>query len=194
MGKIGILQVGHHLLRSPAAAVSPRLFNSNALIDLIDLMKVTMRDAPGVGLAAPQVGVPLQVIVIEDTEASMRFLTPQEREEHGRSPVPFQAWINPSMKPLSDKKAELFEGCLSVPGFEAKVKRYVHIEVDGFDETGKRKGPLEMRGWPARIVQHELDHLYGTLYVDRMNSKTLATRASRENDALSDLMATLGLS
>jgi peptide deformylase len=63
MGKIGILQAGHHLLRSPAAAVPPRLFNSNALIDLIDLMKATMRDTPGVGLAAPQAGVPLQVIV-----------------------------------------------------------------------------------------------------------------------------------
>lgn len=193
MGKIGILQAGHQLLRSPAAAVPPHLFNSRALTNLIGLMKMAMRDAPGVGLAAPQIGVPLQVIVLEDTETLMRFLTPQEREERGRSPVPFQAWINPSMKPLSDEQAELFEGCLSVPGFEAKVKRYVHIEVDGFDETGKRKGPLEMRGWPARIVQHEIDHLNGTLYVDRMDSKTLATRASREDHALSDLIASLGL-
>jgi peptide deformylase len=193
MGKIGILQAGHPLLRSPAAAVPSHLFNSNALTDLIGLMKMAMRDAPGVGLAAPQIGVPLQVIVLEDTEALMRFLTPREREERGRSPIPFQAWINPSMKPLSDEKAELYEGCLSVLGFEAKVKRYVHIEVDGFDETGKRKGPIEMRGWPARIVQHELDHLHGTLYVDRMDSKTLATRASREGHALSDLMASLGL-
>src|SRR5580698_4486696 len=181
MGKIGIVQAGHQLLRSPAAAVPSRLFNSRALTDLIGLMKMAMRDAPGVGLAAPQIGVPLQVIVLEDTETLMRFLTPREREERGRSPVPFQAWINPSMKPLSDEQAELFEGCLSIPGFEAKVKRYVHIEVDGFDETGKRKGPLEMRGWPARIVQHEIDHLNGTLYVDRMDSKTLATRASRED-------------
>jgi peptide deformylase len=193
MGKIGILQAGHQLLRSPAAAVPPRLFNSSALTDLIGLMKMTMRDAPGVGLAAPQIGVPLQVIVLEDTEALMRFLTPPEREERARSPVPFQAWINPSMKPMSDEQAELFEGCLSVPGFEAKVKRYVHIEVDGFDEAGKRKGPIEMRGWPARIVQHEIDHLNGTLYVDRMDPKTLATRASREDHALSDLMASLGL-
>jgi peptide deformylase len=193
MGKIGILQAGHQLLRSPAAAVPPRLFNSSALTDLIGLMKMAMRDAPGVGLAAPQIGVPLQVIVLEDTEALMRFLTPPEREERARSPVPFQAWINPSMKPMSDEQAELFEGCLSVPGFEAKVKRYVHIEVDGFDEAGKRKGPIEMRGWPARIVQHEIDHLNGTLYVDRMDSKTLATRASREDHALSDLMASLGL-
>jgi peptide deformylase len=193
MGKLGILQAGHQLLRSPAAAVPPHLFNSSALTDLIGLMKMAMRDAPGVGLAAPQIGVPLQVIVLEDTETLMRFLTPREREERGRSPVPFQAWINPSMKPLSDEQAELFEGCLSVPGFEAKVKRYVHIEVDGFDETGKRKGPLEMRGWPARIVQHEIDHLNGTLYVDRMDSKTLATRASREGHALSDLIASLGL-
>ena len=193
MGKIGILQAGHQLLRSPAAAVPPRLFNSSALTDLIGLMKMAMRDAPGVGLAAPQIGVPLQVIVLEDTEALMRFLTPPEREGRARSPVPFQAWINPSMKPMSDEQVELFEGCLSVPGFEAKVKRYVHIEVDGFDETGKRKGPIEMRGWPARIVQHEIDHLNGTLYVDRMDSKTLATRASREDHALSDLMASLGL-
>jgi peptide deformylase len=193
MGKLGILQAGHQLLRSPAAAVPPHLFNNSALTDLIGLMKIAMRDAPGVGLAAPQIGVPLQVIVLEDTETLMRFLTPQEREERGRSPVPFQAWINPSMKPLSDEQAELFEGCLSVPGFEAKVKRYVHIEVDGFDETGKRKGPLEMRGWPARIVQHEIDHLNGTLYVDRMDSKTLAARASREDHALSDLIASLGL-
>jgi peptide deformylase len=71
------------------------------------------------------------------------------------------------------------------PGFEAKVKRFVHIEVDGFDETDKRKGSLEMRGWPARIVQHELDHLHGTQCVDRMDPKTLATRPSRQGHALS---------
>ena len=193
MAKVAIVQAGHPILRQAAAPVPQRLFNSGALNDLISAMKMAMREAPGVGLAAPQIGVPLQVIVLEDTETLMRFLTPREKQERARSVVPFQVWINPTMKPLSDAQADFYEGCLSVPGFEARVKRYLHIEVEGLDETGEPRSKVEMHGWPARIVQHELDHLNGTLYVDRMDPTTFSTRTSRENAALSDLLSALEL-
>jgi peptide deformylase len=191
MAKVGILQAGNKMLRMAADPVPQRLFASSALHDLISLMKTAMRDAPGVGLAAPQIGVPLQVIVLEDTETLMRALTAREKQERGRIPIPFQVWINPSMRSLSEEQAEFYEGCLSIPGFEAKVRRFVHIEVEGLDEMGKPKGPTEMRGWPARIIQHELDHLKGSLYVDRMDPTTFSTRMSRENAVLSELLSAL---
>jgi peptide deformylase len=191
MAKVGILQAGNEMLRMAAGPVPQRLFGSPVLHDLVSLMQTAMRDAPGVGLAAPQIGVPLQVIVLEDTERLMSALTPREKAERARIPIPFQVWINPSMRSLSEEQAEFYEGCLSIPGFEAKVRRFVHIEVTGLDETGKPKGPTEMRGWPARIIQHELDHLSGSLYVDRMDSTTFSSRMSREKAVLSDLLAAL---
>jgi peptide deformylase len=193
MGRLGIVQAGNPGLRRRADPVPERLFNTPELQGLIDLMKTTMRRAPGVGLAAPQIGVPLQVIVLEDTEALMQSLTKAEREERGRIPIPFDAWINPMMEPLANDQAEFFEGCLSVLGYEAKVKRYVRIKVEGLDQQGQKKGPQEMSGWPARIIQHELDHLAGTLYVDRMDPRTFASATSREADAVADLLASLKL-
>jgi peptide deformylase len=190
---MGILQAGHPVLRAKAAPVPQRLFGTQALHNLIELMKTTMREAPGVGLAAPQIGIPLRVIVVEDTAALMRFLTPDEISQRQRTPLPFQAWINPVLQPLSDEVAEFHEGCLSVAGFEAQVKRHLRIELRGFDEHGDVKGPATMEGWAARIFQHEIDHLDGTLYVDRMDTRTLAFRGLREADALAALKDDLGL-
>jgi peptide deformylase len=105
-----------------------------------------------------------------------------------------EIWINPSFKPVSDKKVTFFEGCLSVPGFQAKVERYEEVELRGLDENGDEKNPLQLRGWPARIVQHEIDHLDGVLYVDRMDSKTLATAGWLSRKTAQDLNVLLGLS
>jgi peptide deformylase len=190
---MGILQAGHPVLRAKAVPVPERLFGTKALQTLIELMRTTMREAPGVGLAAPQIGIPLRVIVVEDKDALMRFLTPDEIGERRRSALPFQAWINPVLRPLSEETAEFHEGCLSVPGFEAIVKRHLRIEVRGLDENGAAKTPAVFEGWPARIFQHEIDHLDGTLYIDRMDTRSFSFRALREGEALAALKDDLGL-
>ncbi len=102
-------------------------------------------------------------------------------------------WINPSFKPVSEKKVKFFEGCLSVPGLQAMVERFEEVELRGLDEDGKEKERLRLKGWPARIVQHEIDHLDGILYVDRMDSKTLATHGSLARQATDDLRTLLGI-
>jgi peptide deformylase len=127
-------------------------------------MRATMYDAPGVGLAAPQVGLPLALTVIEDVGVS---------EEAERSPVPFHVVINPKLT-LGPEEVEQFEGCLSVEGYQAIVPRARTVRVEALDHRGEPV-TIEARGWYARILQHEIDHLNGTLYIDRMRTRTLST-------------------
>jgi peptide deformylase len=143
--------------------------------DLIASMRETMRDAPGVGLAAPQIGLELQLAVIEDREEYMKDIDRSTLSARERKPVPFQVIINPVVT-FSDTtpEVEFFEGCLSVPGMMALVPRLRKIKVNCLDENAKPK-VIEATGWHARILQHEIDHMCGTLYVDRMHSLTLCS-------------------
>jgi peptide deformylase len=191
--KVAIVEAGADVLRDRAGDVPARLFKSQELKDFVRLMLVTMKEAPGVGLAAPQLGVPLRIFVFGDTDYGTRYLTDNEREERGRVVIGPEVWINPSFKPVSDKKVTFFEGCLSVPGFQAKVERYEEVELRGCDETGDEKNPVRLKGWPARIVQHEIDHLDGILYIDKMDSKSLATTGSLSRKAVHGLNILLGL-
>ena len=193
IAKVNIVEAGADVLRARAGAVSARLFKSQELNDFVRLMLVTMNEAPGVGLAAPQIGVPLRMFVFGDTDNNTRYLTAKEREQRGRVAIGPEVWINPSFTPMSDRKVSFFEGCLSVPGFQARVARYEEVELHGFDENGNEKNALQLRGWPARIVQHEIDHLDGILYVDRMDSKTFATAGSLSWKAAHELNVLLGL-
>jgi peptide deformylase len=159
-----IVQAGDPVLREPARALTPAEIASAEIQQLIELMRETMRDAPGVGLAAPQIGVPLQLAVIEDVA---------ELEATERTPVPFHVIASPQLT-LGDETVEFFEGCLSVEGFQAVVARARAVEVEALDHHGT---PVKIaaRGWYARILQHEIDHLNGTLYIDRMRSRTFST-------------------
>lgn len=138
---------------------------------LIELMRETMRDAPGVGLAAPQVGVPLQLAVIEDREAYIEKMGAAQAEERQRRPVPFHVLINPTITPVDEASAEFFEGCLSLAGFVAVVPRWLAVRVEALNENAEPV-TIEASGWYARILQHEIDHLRGTLYIDRMHTRT----------------------
>jgi peptide deformylase len=137
-------------------------------------MRETMQDAPGVGLAAPQVGVPLQLAVIEDREENMKDLSREVLAERERKPVPFHVIINPVLTLESPAEIEFFEGCLSLPGFVALVPRARKVKVECLDEHGEPR-VIRATGWYARILQHEIDHLSGALYVDRMRSVSLCT-------------------
>ena len=129
-------------------------------------MRETMRQAPGVGLAAPQIGLSLQLAVIEDTAESAAT---------ERAPVPFHVIANPRLE-LGPEIVEFYEGCLSVEGYQAIVPRARSVRVHALNHKAEPI-VIDASGWYARILQHEIDHLGGTLYIDRMRSRTLATGA-----------------
>lgn len=169
-----IVQAGDPVLRQAARPLSAEEIRSEATRKLIADMRETMYAAPGVGLAAPQIGMPLQLAVIEDREEWIRDLQPQDLIERGRRPVPFHTIINPRITNLSHNQAEFFEGCLSLEGFTAIVPRSRNIRVECFDENAQPR-IIDASGWYARILQHEIDHLRGNLYVDRMRSRTFCS-------------------
>lgn len=170
-----IVQAGAPGLRARSSEVPREKLGTKELDDLVEKMIATMRAAPGVGLAAPQIGVPLRLIVLEDREELMAKLTPDERRERERVAFPVRAIVNPKVTIIGDEKAMFFEGCLSVKGWAALVERSLEVEVEGLDPKGAPQ-KWRVRGWPARILQHEVDHLDGTLYIDRMHSRSFSTQ------------------
>jgi peptide deformylase len=169
-----ILQTGEPVLRQTARLLRPNEIRSREIRELIEEMKEAMYAAPGVGLAAPQIGRAIQLAVIEDREQYMKDWTTEQLAERERKPVPFQVIINPRLTLIGDEQVEFFEGCLSVQGLMALVSRSRRVRVECLDENAKPK-VIEASGWYARILQHEIDHLLGTLYLDRMVSRTLMT-------------------
>jgi len=170
-----IRQVGERVLRQKALSLSPDEILDRSTQELIESMRETMHDAPGVGLAAPQVGLSLQIVVIEDQAEFIEKLPVEQVAERERKAVPFHVLINPKLTVLGSDAAEFFEGCLSLAGFTAVVPRAKRIRVDGLNEKAEPV-MIEANGWYARILQHEIDHLNGALYVDRMNSRTFFTQ------------------
>jgi peptide deformylase len=171
-----IRQVGEPALRQFARPLSRDEILSPHIQELIVAMRETMRDAPGVGLAAPQVGFPLQIAVIEDKQDYIDKLAAGQAAERNRSAVPFQVIINPGIiaEEEEEEQVPFFEGCLSLAGFTAIVPRAAKVRVECLNENAE---PVEIRaeGWYARILQHEIDHLHGKLYIDRMYSRTFMT-------------------
>ncbi len=170
--RLKIIGIGEAVLRQPARPLTVAEIRSSEIQQLILHMRETMNDAPGVGLAAPQVGFALQLAVIEDKQEYFAGSTAEQIAERERQPVPFHVIINPVLQQQqSAADVEFFEGCLSVPGFTAIVPRVRQVCVECLDETGAPR-VIEASGWYARILQHEIDHLHGTLYVDRMLTHT----------------------
>jgi peptide deformylase len=171
-----IVQVGATVLRARATEVPPERIATDEFQELVATMITTMREAPGVGLAAPQIGVPLRVIVLEDRQDFIARSSAVEIQEKERVPFATRVLVNPVLRRVGDASATFFEGCLSVGGFVGLVERSHEVEVEGLDEEGKAR-TWRVRGWPARILQHEVDHLDGTLYLDRMMTRSFGTVA-----------------
>jgi peptide deformylase len=169
-----IVQAGEPVLRRRARDLTPEEMTSPAVRQLIALMRETMRDAPGVGLAAPQVGVDVRLAVIEDRAEYQAALSPGELAARERKPVDFHVIINPRLVVEDPEPVEFYEGCLSVSGFSALVRRARGVRVEAFDENGQALS-IQARGWYARILQHEIDHLDGMLYIDRMEPRSFCT-------------------
>jgi peptide deformylase len=171
---LAIVQAGDPVLRRPARPLRPNEIRSREVRELIEQMKETMHAAPGVGLAAPQIGQGIQLAVIEDRAEYTRDWTPQQLAERERKPVPFHVIINPKISTLAEDRVDFFEGCLSLSNLMALVPRAKKVRVDCLDEKGEPK-VIEASGWYARILQHEIDHLGGAMYVDHMYPRTLMT-------------------
>jgi peptide deformylase len=133
-------------------------FGSPELRALLDDMRETMIDAHGAGLAAPQIGVLLRVVIF-GFEHNERYPDAE--------PVPYTELINPVLTPMGDEMEEGWEGCLSVPGLRGRVPRYTRLHYAGFDPEG-RPIARDASGFHARVVQHECDHLDGILYPARI--------------------------
>lgn len=161
-----IVVAGHPVLRRVAVRYEGGL--DDLLPELVAGMRVTMREAPGVGLAAPQVGLGLALAVLEDPGA-VDEETAGVRERAG---LPFRVLVNPAYAPVGDERVAFYEGCLSVPGWQAVTPRWRSVRVTGTDETGADVDEV-VHGWSARIVQHETDHLGGRLYLDGAELRSL---------------------
>ncbi len=163
-----ILVVPHPILRQKSkkvAKVTP------AVQKLLDELTETMRKAPGVGLAAPQIGVLQRVIVVEV----------KKDEEHPDWQYGFYPVVNPEIIRLSSETEEGSEGCLSIPGYVGDVERAAAVEVKGWDRHGKSI-KVKARGFLARVFQHEIDHLDGVLYLDRLKSPDKLHRVESQEE------------
>ncbi len=165
MSILKVARLGHPVLRAKAKPVDPQDINSPTIQKLIDDLMETMNEYHGIGLAAPQV------------HESLRIFVAGLEEEHPRTGateiVPI-AVINPEVTPIGRDLVEDWEGCLSIPDIRGRVPRNRRIRVRGFDRDA-RPLDLELEEFPARVVQHETDHLNGVLFFDRMKSfETLA--------------------
>ena len=158
MAILKVANLGNPILRVPAEPV--KSIQAPDIQRLIDDMIETMREYHGVGLAAPQVHRALQIVTIE-----------AEQEERASSNLPSSptVLINPRIVPLSDRLEEDWEGCLSVPNLRGKVPRHTDIEVQAYDRRAKSLR-LTAGDFFARVIQHEVDHLVGTVFLDRMKS------------------------
>ena len=158
MGIRPIIKMGNPILRMNAEVVRPE--DVHSLTSIIPDMITTMREAKGVGLAAPQIGISLRVIIFEIPSSRATSVK-------GDQPCGIQVLINPKIDPLTSEKELGWEGCLSIPELRGEVPRYTQINYTGLDAEGR---PVKSyaTGFHARVVQHEVDHLNGILYPERM--------------------------
>ena len=171
MTLLKIATVGHPVLRTPAREVSREELLSERMQRFIDDLVETMRDANGAGLAANQVFEPVRICVIEVGDNPRYPYKPK---------IPLTILVNPRIEPLSDETFENYEGCLSVPDLRGVVRRHVEIRVRAWDRYGQEIDQV-VRGLSAGTFQHEVDHLDGKLFLDRVEDpRTLCTWANFE--------------
>jgi peptide deformylase len=167
-----IVEIGHPVLRERAREVSVEQLRSEEVQRLIDDMIETMRAANGAGLAANQVAETVRIAVVEVREGNPRYPY--------KPPIPLTVIVNPVIEPLDGELAQINEGCLSVPDLRGEVPRHVNVRLRYLDRDGAEHEEVR-RGLTAGTFQHELDHLDGVLFVDRVEDpRTLTTWAEFE--------------
>ncbi|WP_183513128.1 peptide deformylase [Paeniglutamicibacter cryotolerans] len=166
-----IVQLGHPVLRMRGLDYTGQLGDA-LLSDLLDTMRAVMHDAPGVGLAAPQLGLPLRLAVLEDIYATVSAVA----ETRERSAMEYFAAVNPSYSAAGTRTASFFEGCLSFDGYQAVVTRPADI-LGTYTTPQGVFVEREFSGWQARIFQHETDHLGGVVYIDKAETRSLCANS-----------------
>lgn len=171
-GTAPIVEAGDPVLRTDTRPFDGQVDDAE-LDQLAEVMRATMLAAPGVGLAAPQVGIGLSMFVAEDPGAR----DPEVAKVRQREPMPLRVVLNAGYERAGGEDVAFYEGCLSIPGYQAVVARPRNIALTGIDLKG---GPIaeEVSGWSARIVAHETDHLSGILFLDKAEMRSLATNES----------------
>ncbi|KAJ0047283.1 hypothetical protein NL108_003234 [Boleophthalmus pectinirostris] len=166
-----VCQVGDPVLRSHASVVDPATVKGAEVQKVIATMVKVMRKMECVGLSAPQIGVPLRILAMEYPQKMLDETPSVLREARGLSALPLRVFVNPQMRVLDGRTVVFQEACESISGFSAAVPRYLSVEISGLNEKAE---PVtwQTSGWAARIIQHEMDHLDGVLYIDRMDSKS----------------------
>ena len=154
-----IVRLGHPVLRSVAQPVTREALTGSGMQILIDSMVQAMREAGGVGLAAPQLGEALQLFVYE--------VAREDGDGGSIDEIPLRVVVNPMVEPEAGELVYDWEGCLSIPGLRGLVPRYPQVRVRGLDRLGQPQDFLAS-GFEARIIQHEFDHLNGVVFLDRM--------------------------
>lgn len=172
-GILPIVQVGEKVLRHECKDYTGEL-DPQLLRKLIFAMKVTMRNAPGVGLAATQIGLDYKIAVLEDTSVDENYDPAKNNDEKETKYLSFRTIINPHYEPIGDECRDFYEGCLSFNNFYAVRRRYHKIMAFWTDEKGRDRQE-ELSGWPARIFQHETDHLFGHIYIDKAIIRSICT-------------------
>lgn len=163
MAILKVARLGHPVLRAKALPVPASQISSPVVQRLIDDMFETMAEYSGIGLAAPQIHESLSIFVagVRPTDEIVAL--------HEDDDMPYLALINPEITPASEETSDDWEGCLSIPDIRGLVPRARAIRVTGWDRNGQRVA-FEASGLPARVIQHETDHLHGVLFLDRMKS------------------------
>ena len=156
--------MGHPVLRQPARPVTAEELRSDGLRALVSDMIDTLKDYGGIGLAAPQVGESIRLALIEIPYGLTRYTETE--------PMPLTVFVNPTVEIVDPAAAGYWEGCLSIPGLRGYVERPQHVRVSYTDLDGEAH-TLELTGFLATVFQHELDHLDGTLYIDRIKDSRL---------------------
>ncbi len=159
-----IIRMGHPTLRQVAQPYPVDQIGSEPFKVLIEDMKETLHHAGGIGLAAPQIDVSYQVVIVEIENPKTRY---GEVEQ-----IPFSVFVNPVISVLNQEVAGYWEGCLSIPGMMGYVERPQQLRIDYLNEKGE-KVVIEPDGFLATVFQHEFDHLQGKLYIDRMKDPTM---------------------
>lgn len=167
-GPAPLVQMGDPVLRRVAEPVDGQL-GAELLGELVEILFATMRSAPGVGVAAPQIGIPLQVAVLGDPAG----VAEEVAVARGRRPLPEFVIVNPQYTAESGEVG-FYEGCLSMPGYQGVVHRPESVLATYDDLKGVRHTD-RLIGWPARIFQHETDHLAGIVYIDRAQTRSVTT-------------------
>ncbi|WP_349827172.1 peptide deformylase [Brevibacterium litoralis] len=168
-GIVPVVEAGDPVLRTVTEDFDGQVDDAT-LQKLAEVMLATMKWAPGVGLAAPQVGISLRMFVAEDPAR----VTPEVAEARDRHGIDTTVVLNSRYTAATDQQVSFFEGCLSIPGYQAVVARPRTIELTGTALDGT-SADREVSGWEARIVAHETDHLDGVLYTDKAELRSLAT-------------------